>query len=119
MAKTARKMAAIREALEEGKVYTLPEALEVLKNAGKERKLNESVEIAMNLGVDTRHADQNVRGMVTLPEGTGKDVRVAVFARDAKADEAREAGADIVGAEDLLEAIQGGTIAFDRCIATP
>jgi large subunit ribosomal protein L1 len=82
-------------------------------------KFDETVEIAMNLGVDPRHADQMVRGVVGLPNGTGKDVRVAVFARGAKADEAREAGADIVGAEDLMETIQGGTIEFDRCIATP
>ncbi|MEM9756567.1 MAG: 50S ribosomal protein L1, partial [Pseudomonadota bacterium] len=82
-------------------------------------KFDESIEIAMNLGVDPRHADQMVRGTVTLPNGTGKTVRVAVFARGPKADEAKEAGADIVGAEDLMETIQGGTIEFDRCIATP
>ncbi|MEM8802669.1 MAG: 50S ribosomal protein L1, partial [Pseudomonadota bacterium] len=82
-------------------------------------KFDETVEIAMNLGVDVRHADQMVRGVVGLPNGTGKDVRVAVFARGPKADEAKEAGADIVGAEDLMETIQGGTIEFDRCIATP
>ncbi|TNF17011.1 MAG: 50S ribosomal protein L1, partial [Rhodobacteraceae bacterium] len=82
-------------------------------------KFDETLEIAMNLGVDPRHADQMVRGVVALPNGTGKTVRVAVFARGAKADEAKEAGADIVGAEDLMETIQGGTIEFDRCIATP
>jgi large subunit ribosomal protein L1 len=82
-------------------------------------KFDESVEIAMNLGVDPRHADQMVRGTVNLPNGTGKSVRVAVFARGPKADEAKEAGADIVGAEDLMETVQGGTIEFDRCIATP
>ena len=82
-------------------------------------KFDETVEIAMNLGVDVRHADQMVRGVVGLPIGTGIDVRVAVFARGPKADEAKEAGADIVGAEDLMESIQGGTIEFDRCIATP
>jgi large subunit ribosomal protein L1 len=82
-------------------------------------KFDESVEIAMNLGVDPRHADQMVRGTVNLPNGTGKSVRVAVFARGPKADEAKAAGADIVGAEDLMETVQGGTIEFDRCIATP
>lgn len=82
-------------------------------------KFSESVEIAMNLGVDTRHADQNVRGTVSLPNGTGKTVRVAVFARGEKAGEAKDAGADIVGAEDLMETIQGGKIEFDRCIASP
>jgi large subunit ribosomal protein L1 len=82
-------------------------------------KFDETIEVAVNLGVDPRHADQMVRGVVTLPKGTGKTVRVGVFARGPKADEAREAGADVVGAEDLMEAIQGGTIDFDRCIATP
>ena len=82
-------------------------------------KFDETIEVALNLGVDPRHADQMVRGVVTLPAGTGKTVRVAVFARGAKADEAREAGADVVGAEDLMETVQGGTIDFDRCIATP
>ena len=82
-------------------------------------KFDETIEVALNLGVDPRHADQMVRGVVNLPKGTGKTVRVGVFARGAKADEAREAGADVVGAEDLMEIIQGGTIDFDRCIATP
>jgi large subunit ribosomal protein L1 len=82
-------------------------------------KFDETIEVALNLGVDPRHADQMVRGVVTLPKGTGKTVRVGVFAKGAKADEAREAGADVVGAEDLLEIVQGGTIEFDRCIATP
>ncbi len=82
-------------------------------------KFDETIDVAMNLGVDPRHADQMVRGVVSLPHGTGRSVRVAVFARDAKAEEAREAGADIVGAEDLVEAVQGGQIDFDRCIATP
>ena len=89
----------------------------VKKNATA--KFDETVEVSLNLGVDPRHADQMVRGSVTLPNGTGKTVRVAVFARGAKADEARAAGADIVGAEDLMEIVQGGTIDFDRCIATP
>jgi large subunit ribosomal protein L1 len=96
----------------------LEEALVLVKGAAS-AKFDETVEVAMNLGVDPRHADQMVRGVVTLPNGTGKVVRVAVFARGAKADEAKAAGADIVGAEDLMEQIQGGNINFDRCIATP
>jgi large subunit ribosomal protein L1 len=90
-----------------------------LVKANATAKFDETVEIAMQLGVDPRHADQMVRGVVSLPNGTGKSVRVAVFARGAKADEAKEAGADIVGAEDLMEIVQGGKIEFDRCIATP
>lgn len=90
-----------------------------LARSGATSKFDETIEVALNLGVDPRHADQMVRGVVTLPAGTGKNVRVGVFARGAKADEAREAGADVVGAEDLMETIQGGTIDFDRCIATP
>jgi large subunit ribosomal protein L1 len=94
------------------------EAVKLIKTAAS-AKFDETLEIAMNLGVDPRHADQMVRGVVTLPNGTGKTVRVAVFARGAKADEAKAAGADIVGAEDLMETIQQGRIEFDRCIATP
>ena len=90
-----------------------------LVKAKAKAKFDETIEIAVNLGVDTRHADQMVRGVVGLPNGTGKTVRVAVFARDAKADEAKAAGADVVGAEDLMQTVQGGTIDFDRCIATP
>ena len=90
-----------------------------LAKAGATSKFDETIEVALNLGVDPRHADQMVRGVVTLPKGTGKTVRVGVFAKGAKADEAREAGADVVGAEDLMELVQGGTIDFDRCIATP
>ncbi len=90
-----------------------------LVKANATAKFDETLEIAMNLGVDPRHADQMVRGVVNLPNGTGKTVRVAVFARGAKADEAQAAGADIVGAEDLMETIQGGKIEFDRCVATP
>merc|ERR1712065_11518 len=97
---------------------TVEEAVALVK-ANATAKFDETVEIAVNLGVDPRHADQMVRGVVGLPNGTGKTVRVAVFARGPKADEAKEAGADIVGAEDLMETIQGGTIEFDRCIATP
>jgi len=97
---------------------TVEDAVSLIK-ANATAKFDETIEIAMNLAVDTRHADQMVRGVVGLPNGTGKDVRVAVFARDAKADEAKAAGADIVGAEDLMQIVQGGKIEFDRCIATP
>jgi large subunit ribosomal protein L1 len=112
-----RKKAA--EAKFEGKAnLTVEDAVALVKGAAS-AKFDETVEVAMNLGVDPRHADQMVRGVVNLPNGTGKTVRVAVFARAAKADEAKAAGAEIVGAEDLMERIQGGTIDFDRCIATP
>jgi large subunit ribosomal protein L1 len=100
------------------KLHGVDEAIALAK-ANATSKFDESIEVALNLGVDPRHADQMVRGVVTLPKGTGKNVRVAVFAKDAKADEARAAGADVVGAEDLIDAISGGTIDFDRCIATP
>ena len=99
-------------------VHALPEAVKLVK-ANATAKFDESVEIAVNLGVDPRHADQQVRGVVSLPSGTGRDVRVAVIAKDAKADEARAAGAEVVGAEDLVERIQGGFMDFDRVIATP
>jgi large subunit ribosomal protein L1 len=112
-----RKKAA--EAVFVGKTNLTVEDALVLVKQGATAKFDETVEVAMNLGVDPRHADQMVRGVVTLPNGTGKVVRVAVFARGAKADEAKAAGADIVGAEDLMEQIQGGKIDFDRCIATP
>ena len=118
MAKIAKRKAAARAAFEGKSNLSLEEALTLVK-ANATAKFDETVEIAMNLGVDPRHADQMVRGVVTLPNGTGKDVRVAVFARGPKADEAKAAGADLVGAEDLMEAIQGGKIDFDRCIATP
>ncbi|MEL7100219.1 MAG: 50S ribosomal protein L1 [Pseudomonadota bacterium] len=118
MAKLGKRAAAAKAAFEGKSNLTVEEAVSLVKgNAGA--KFDETVEIAVNLGVDPRHADQMVRGVVGLPNGTGKDVRVAVFARGAKADEAKEAGADIVGAEDLMETVQGGTIEFDRCIATP
>jgi large subunit ribosomal protein L1 len=100
------------------KLHGIDEAIALVKS-GATSKFDETIEIALNLGVDPRHADQMVRGVVTLPKGTGKTVRVGVFAKGAKADEAREAGADVVGAEDLLEIVQGGKIEFDRCIATP
>ena len=118
MAKVAKRTKAAR-ALFEGKAnVSVEEAVALIKKAAS-AKFDETVEITMNLGVDPRHADQMVRGVVQLPDGTGKTVRVAVFARGAKADEAKAAGADIVGAEDLLETIQSGKIDFDRCIATP
>ena len=104
--------------LEADKVYGVGEAIKLVKSNAK-AKFDETIEVAVNLGVDPKYADQMVRGMVTMPSGTGKSVRVAVFARDAKADEAKEAGADIVGAEDLMEQIQGGMMDFDRVIATP
>ncbi|EBA06226.1 50S ribosomal protein L1 [Sagittula stellata] len=118
MAKLGKRTRAAREAFEGKENVTIEEAVSLIKT-NSNAKFDETVEIAMNLGVDPRHADQMVRGVVGLPNGTGKTVRVAVFARGPKADEAKEAGADIVGAEDLMETIQGGTIEFDRCIATP
>lgn len=118
MAKLGKRTTAAREALA-GKVnLSVEEAVALVKGNAK-AKFDETVEIAVCLGVDPRHADQMVRGVVGLPNGTGKDVRVAVFARGPKAEEAQAAGADIVGAEDLMETVQGGTIDFDRCIATP
>ncbi|MEM7268609.1 MAG: 50S ribosomal protein L1 [Pseudomonadota bacterium] len=118
MAKLGKRTKAIREATAGKENLGVGEAVDLIK-ANASAKFDETVEIAMNLGVDPRHADQMVRGTVDLPSGTGKAVRVAVFARGPKADEAKEAGADIVGAEDLMETVQGGTIDFDRCIATP
>ena len=118
MAKIAKRVAKTREGIDPNKAYALGEALKILKDRSKV-KFDETVEIAMNLGVDPRHADQMVRGVVNLPNGTGKNVRVAVFARGDKADEAKAAGADLVGAEELVDIVQKGTIDFDRCIATP
>jgi large subunit ribosomal protein L1 len=118
MAKLTKKQKAIAANIDREKLYPVAEAIETLK-ANATAKFDETIEVALNLGVDPRHADQMVRGVVTLPAGTGKDVRVAVFARGAKAEEATAAGADVVGAEDLMETIQGGTIDFDRVIATP
>ena len=113
-----KKIEKAREGIDRNKLYKLDEAVKMVKSRAS-AKFDETIEIAINLGVDPRHADQMVRGVVNLPNGTGKTVRVAVFAKDAKADEARKAGADIVGAEDLMELIQSGKIDFDRCIATP
>ncbi len=118
MAKIGKRLRAAREIVAGKQNVTVEEAVSLVKK-GATAKFDETVEIALNLGVDVRHADQMVRGVVNLPNGTGKEVRVAVFARGPKADEAREAGADIVGAEDLMETIQSGKIEFDRCIATP
>ncbi len=118
MAKHGKRIREARGTVAGKADVTVEEAVGLLKAAAK-AKFDETVEVAMNLGVDPRHADQMVRGVVSLPNGTGKTVRVAVFARGPKAEEAKEAGADIVGAEDLMETIQGGTIEFDRCIATP
>jgi large subunit ribosomal protein L1 len=111
-------MKATREGIEPLKLYSLDEAVKLVKSRAK-AKFDETVEVALNLGVDPRHADQMVRGVCQLPNGSGRTVRVGVFARGAKADEARKAGADVVGAEDLVEQVQGGKIDFDRCIATP
>lgn len=118
MAKMAKRVAKANEAFAGKANLAVEEAVKLIKSAAS-AKFDETLEIAMNLGVDPRHADQMVRGVVQLPNGTGKTVRVAVFARGAKADEAKAAGADIVGAEDLMETIQSGKIEFDRCIATP
>ena len=118
MAKFGKRMRSVREAADGKFDLSVEEAVALVK-ANAKAKFDETIEIAVNLGVDTRHADQMVRGVIGLPNGTGKTVRVAVFARDAKAVEAKAAGADIVGAEDLMEIVQGGKIEFDRCIATP
>jgi large subunit ribosomal protein L1 len=118
MTKLSKKAKNQASSVDREKLYGVDEAIAIVK-ANATSKFDETIEIALNLGVDPRHADQMVRGVVTLPKGTGKTVRVGVFARGAKADEAREAGADVVGAEDLVEIVQGGTVDFDRCIATP
>jgi large subunit ribosomal protein L1 len=118
MAKLTKKQKAQGATVDREKFYGVDEAIGLVKQNAT-AKFDETVEVALNLGVDPRHADQMVRGVVSLPKGTGKDVRVAVFAKGDKADEARAAGAEVVGAEDLMESIQGGTIDFDRVIATP
>jgi len=118
MAKLGKRAKAAREAFAGKENLTVEDAVALVKSNAS-AKFDETVEVAVNLGVDPRHADQMVRGVVGLPNGTGKTVRVAVFARGPKAEEAQAAGADIVGAEDLMETVQGGTIEFDRCIATP
>jgi large subunit ribosomal protein L1 len=118
MVKIAKRTAAIVQGIDRNKLYPVADAIKMVKERAT-AKFDETIEIAFNLGVDPRHADQMVRGVVNLPNGTGKTVRVAVFARDAKAEEAKKAGADIVGAEDLVEQITNGNINFDRVIATP
>jgi large subunit ribosomal protein L1 len=116
--KEGKRIRSAREGIDVAKLYPIQDAVKLVKERAK-AKFDETIEISMNLGVDPRHADQMVRGVCNLPNGSGRTVRVAVFARGAKADEARAAGADVVGAEDLVETVNGGTIEFDRCIATP
>jgi large subunit ribosomal protein L1 len=118
MSHAGKRVNQAREGIDRVKLYPLQEAVKLVKERAS-AKFDETVEIAMNLGVDPKHADQMVRGVVNLPNGTGRNLRVAVFARGAKADEARAAGADVVGAEDLVATVQAGTIDFDRCISTP
>jgi len=118
MSEHGKRIRAAKEGINRIKLYGLDEAVLLVKERAK-AKFDETIEIAMNLGVDPRHADQMVRGVCNLPNGSGRTLRVAVFARGAKADEARAAGADVVGAEDLVEIVSGGKIDFDRCIATP
>ena len=118
MARTSKRMKAVREGIGAERQFTIPEAVKLLKQRSSV-KFDETIEVSMNLGVDPRHADQMVRGVVSLPHGTGKTVRVAVFAKGPKAEEAEKAGADLVGAEDLAEKVQKGEINFDRCVATP
>jgi len=117
MAKNKR-LAAAQKAVDNTKTYPLADAIALIKSISK-AKFDETIEMSMNLGIDPRHADQMVRGLISLPNGTGKTLRVGVFARNAKAEEALAAGADVVGAEDLAEKVQAGEIGFDRCIATP
>jgi len=119
MAKKGKRLKAACDGIDRERAYQLAEAVKLVKDRANKVKFDETVEIAMNLGVDPRHADQNVRGVVSLPNGTGKTVRVAVFAKGEKAEQAKSAGADIVGAEDLAEKIQAGQMDFDRCVATP
>lgn len=118
MSTLGKRTKTLREGVDRQKLYPLQEAVKMVKERAK-AKFDETVEVAMNLGVDPRHADQMVRGVVNLPNGSGRTMRVAVFARGAKAEEATAAGADVVGAEDLVQKVQGGEINFDRCIATP
>ncbi|HRY07378.1 MAG TPA: 50S ribosomal protein L1 [Hyphomicrobiaceae bacterium] len=113
-----KRMASINQGLDRNKVYPIEEAVQLVKSRAK-AKFDETIEVALNLGVDPKHADQMVRGVCLLPNGSGRTARVAVFARGAKAEEAKAAGADVVGAEELVEQVQGGNINFDRCIATP
>ncbi len=114
-----KKLRKVYEGVDRAKFYSVEDAVKIIKSSAKNRKFDETVELAVNLGVDPRHADQAVRGMIELPHGTGAKLRVAVFAKDKKAEEAKAAGADIVGAEDLADKVLKGEIDFDRCIATP
>jgi large subunit ribosomal protein L1 len=118
MTKPGKRLRAARETVDRDKLYSLEEAVKLVKDAAKS-KFDETIEVALNLGVDPRHADQMVRGVCQLPNGSGRKLRVAVFAKGPKAEEAKKAGADVVGAEDLVEQVQKGVIEFDRCIATP
>jgi large subunit ribosomal protein L1 len=118
MANQGKRFKAAKETIDRNKLYSVDEAVSIIKGNAK-AKFDETIEVALNLNVDPRHADQMVRGVISLPHGTGKTLKVAVFAKDAKAEEAKAAGADLVGADDLAEQIQNGTIEFDRCIATP
>ena len=118
MSKPGKRFRAVSETVDRDRLYSIEEAVKLVKGAAN-AKFDETIEVAMNLGVDPRHADQMVRGVCQLPNGSGRKLRVAVFAKGAKADEAKKAGADIVGAEDLVEQVQKGVIDFDRCIATP
>jgi large subunit ribosomal protein L1 len=118
MANPGKRIRTAREGIDRTKLYPLEQAVKMVRERAK-AKFDETIEVAMNLGVDPRHADQMVRGVCNLPNGSGRTVRVGVFARGAKAEEAKAAGADVVGAEDLVEKVQGGAIDFDRCVATP
>jgi len=119
MATLTNRAKAVNEAVDREKLYGIDEAIKTLKDLASRSKFDETIDVAINLDVDPRHADQMVRGVISPPAGTGKETRVAVFAKDAKADEAKAAGADVVGAEDLMEAMQGGDLNYDRIIATP
>ena len=119
MSSKTKRLRKVEEAFERDSLHSIEDAVKIVKNAAEQTKFDETVEIALNLGIDPRHADQMVRGTVSLPHGTGKSLRVAVFAKGDKVTEAKEAGADIVGSDDLAEKIQNGEVNFDRCIATP
>ena len=118
MTKISKRMKEAYEGIDREKIYSLDEAIKIIKSKAK-AKFDETIDLSLNLSIDTRKSDQNIRGAVVLPNGTGKTLKVAVFARDAKAEEAKKAGADLVGTEDLAEKIKQGSLDFDRCIATP